>query len=92
MRLEAKDCLNPSMICVATIMAIKPNGKLLIHFDGWSEGYDYWCYPDSTDIHPAMWCNKHNKKVQPPKGMNNHLYITCTYYTLTVNTIYCLVV
>ena len=80
MRLEAKDRLNPSMICVATIMAIKPNGKLLIHFDGWSEGYDYWCYPDSTDIHPAMWCNKHNRKVQPPKGMSSictiHIHTT----------------
>lgn len=68
MRLEAKDRLNPALICVATVKAIKANGDLLIHFDGWSEGYDYWSKPDSTDLHPAMWCNKHNLKVQPPKG------------------------
>ena len=68
MRLEAKDRLNPDMIGVASIKSIKPNGHLLIHFDGWSDGYDYWCNPDSTDLHPAMWCNKHQMKVHPPKG------------------------
>uniref|UniRef100_A0A1X7UYJ4 TIR domain-containing protein n=1 Tax=Amphimedon queenslandica TaxID=400682 RepID=A0A1X7UYJ4_AMPQE len=77
MRLEAKDRMNPELICVATVKSIKPNGDLLIHFDGWSDGYDYWCKPDSTDIHPAMWCNKHNKKVTPPKGhIGNFLWNT----------------
>lgn len=35
MKLEAKDRQNPHLICVATIANIK-DGKLLIHFDGWT--------------------------------------------------------
>ena len=25
---------------------------MLIHFDGWSEGYDYWAPTDHKDLHP----------------------------------------
>lgn len=35
MKVEATDKQNPHLICVATIANIK-DGKLLIHFDGWS--------------------------------------------------------
>ena len=35
MKVEAKDRQNPNLICVATIANIK-DGKLLIHFDGWT--------------------------------------------------------
>nr|KAG5692965.1 hypothetical protein BaRGS_032397 [Batillaria attramentaria] len=27
-------------------------GSLLIHFDGWTNKYDYWAEPDSPDLHP----------------------------------------
>ena len=71
MRLEAKDRQNPqnpNMMCVATIADIR-DGKLLIHFDGWSTRYDYWCKPSSADIHPAMWSGKNQKDpVHPPYG------------------------
>ena len=65
MRLEAKDRLNPNLICVATITDIR-DGKLLIHFDGWSNRYDYWCEPDTPDIHPIRWCDNHGIGLQPP--------------------------
>ena len=68
MKLEAKDRKHPSLICVASIIDINDDDELLIHFDGWSAEYDYWCKPDSTDIHPPMWCNKHHRQLQPPQG------------------------
>lgn len=67
MKLEAKDRLNPHLICVATIVDVKKK-QVLIHFDGWSEQYDYWCDATSTDIHPAGWCSKHGYALQPPNG------------------------
>ena len=67
MKLEAKDRLNPSLICVATIADIK-NGKLLIHFDGWTNRYDYWCEPDTMDIHPMRWTHQRGRDLQIPYG------------------------
>ena len=85
MKVEAKDLQNPSLICVATIQDIK-QGKLLIHFDGWSSKYDYWCESTSTDIHPPMWCGKHGKKVQPPKGTLYNSYIYTPSHNMCVIT------
>ena len=68
MSVEAKDRKNPSLVCAATIQRIGERGKLLIHFDGWSQDYDYWCKPSTTDIHPPMWCGKNSRKVAAPKG------------------------
>ncbi len=65
MKLEAKD---RSMICVATVSDVKSNGELLIHFDGWTTTFDYWCKPDSTDIHPRGWCKKQTIVLEPPHG------------------------
>ena len=81
MRLEAKDRLNPGLICVATITNIK-DGQLLIHFDGWSNRYDYWCKPDTPDIHPIGWCDSKGRELQPPKGNKDssyslHIQSTC---------------
>lgn len=70
MRLEAKDRKNLSLICVATIAGIR-DGELLIHFDGWSNRYDYWCQPDSIDIHPVGWCEQKHQELQKPHGNNS---------------------
>ena len=67
MKLEAKDRLHPTLVAVATIINIRDK-KLLIHFDGWTSKYDYWCKPTSDDIHPVGWCAQHKKDLQPPKG------------------------
>ena len=68
MKLEAKDRIHPTLVCVATITDIKDE-QLLIHFDGWSIDYDYWCKPDSTDIHPRGWCSSHGVKLITPAGI-----------------------
>ncbi len=67
MKLEAKDRQHPSLVCVASITEIK-NGQLLIHFDGWTSTYDYWCEPTSADVHPTGWCQAQSHELQPPKG------------------------
>ena len=67
MKLEAKDRKNPELICVATIIGIEGK-RLLLHFDGWNEYYDYWCEPDTVDIHPIGWCEEHGHELQKPCG------------------------
>ena len=67
MRLEAKDRLNESLVAVATVANIKDD-QLLIHFDGWTSRYDYWCSCDCVDIHPVGWCGESRRQLQPPKG------------------------
>jgi len=54
---------------------VRDDGQLLIHFDGWSDTYDYWTEPSTVDIHPIGWfaqCGhkyqQYNQKLQPPKG------------------------
>lgn len=70
MRLEAVDRKNPQMICVATIAAVNPNRMdcFKIHFDGWTDRYDYWAPPDADDLHPVGWCAATGKTLQKPKN------------------------
>lgn len=70
MRLEAVDRKNPHLVCAATIAAIDPDRPdcLLVHFDGWSDSYDYWADPSSDDLHPIGWCPRNGKDLQKPKG------------------------
>ncbi|XP_033763307.1 uncharacterized protein LOC117344606 [Pecten maximus] len=77
MRLEALDRLNPSLVCAATVSKIsETDGRLLIHFDGWTKRYDYWTEPESKDLHPigymALNANSPNHnyttELQKPKG------------------------
>jgi len=68
MKLEAKDRLNPHLVCVATVADVM-NDQILVHFDGWSDQYDYWCGTTSIDVHPAGWCSKHGYALQPPNGI-----------------------
>ena len=92
MSLEAKDRKYPSLTCVATITDINEKGELLIHFDGWSNEYNYWCEPDSTDIHPPMWCGKHHRELQPPNSETEPIlfisfftpsYVLCVHSLMT---------
>ena len=74
MRLEACDRKNPGLTCVATIAAINgpPEEPLvLIHFDGWTDFFDYWAPLNSSDLYPVGHCeaSPHNTlTLQPPKG------------------------
>ena len=65
MRVELVDKRNPILCRVATISDVHSH-ELLVHFDGWSEAYDYWIDDDYTDIHPPGWCMKTGHPLQPP--------------------------
>ena len=67
MKLEAVDPKHPSYICVCTVVRVK-GSRLRLHFDGWSESYDFWTNSDSPFIYPVGWCEKHNQLLNPPRG------------------------
>ncbi|XP_066529581.1 lethal(3)malignant brain tumor-like protein 4 isoform X2 [Hoplias malabaricus] len=70
MKLEAVDKRNPMLIRVATISDTDDH-RVKIHFDGWSEEYDYWLDADSTDLHPMSWCQKTGHPLQHPNGSSD---------------------
>jgi mbt repeat len=56
-------------MCVATIIELNPNEqRLCVHFDGWTDKYDYWCPYDSANIAPIGTCAALGHNLQPPKG------------------------
>ncbi|RXM35938.1 Lethal(3)malignant brain tumor-like protein 3, partial [Acipenser ruthenus] len=42
--------------------------RIRLHFDSFSECYDFWANADSPDIHPVGWCTMTGHKLQPPKA------------------------
>ncbi|XP_077193295.1 lethal(3)malignant brain tumor-like protein 4 isoform X2 [Paroedura picta] len=67
MKLEGLDPEHPSLFCVLSVAEIQ-GYRLRLHFDGYSECYDFWVNADSPDIHPVGWCEKTGHKLLPPKG------------------------
>nr|KAG5705841.1 hypothetical protein BaRGS_030731 [Batillaria attramentaria] len=65
MKLEAVDRKNTVLICVATV-ADTLGDKVLVHFDGWEDAYDYWCDITSPYIHPVGWCQENARLLSPP--------------------------
>lgn len=65
MKLEAVDIRNQQLIRVATI-ASRDSHTVKIHFDGWSDKYDYWIDDDCPNLHPINWCQQTNHPLQPP--------------------------
>ncbi|XP_022170347.1 uncharacterized protein LOC111033751 [Myzus persicae] len=73
-KLEALDKLTRTLpqqlICVATVADILGN-RIRIHFDGWTDDFDYWTDITSTNIHPVGWCDKNGRTLCPPHGYDN---------------------
>ncbi|XP_030754394.1 lethal(3)malignant brain tumor-like protein 4 [Sitophilus oryzae] len=65
MKLEAVDKKDSALVCVATVRDMMDN-RLLIHFDGWDDIYDYWADPTSPYIHPVGWCDQYGHNLTPP--------------------------
>ncbi|XP_060529402.1 lethal(3)malignant brain tumor-like protein 4 isoform X2 [Cylas formicarius] len=65
MKLEAVDRKNTSLVCVATVRDMMDN-RILVHFDGWDDIYDYWADPTSPYIHPVGWCDQYGHNLTPP--------------------------
>ncbi|GCB65650.1 lethal(3)malignant brain tumor-like protein 4 isoform X1 [Scyliorhinus torazame] len=67
MRLEGIDPEHPSVFCVLSVAEVH-GYRIRLHFDGYSECYDFWINADSPDIHPLGWCEKTGHKLHLPKG------------------------
>ncbi|MGH0145181.1 UNVERIFIED_CONTAM: hypothetical protein FKN15_056820 [Acipenser sinensis] len=55
------------MLCVLSVAEVL-GYRIRLHFDGFSECYDFWANADSPDIHPVGWCTMTGHKLQPPKA------------------------
>ena len=66
-KLECIDPKHPSYICVCTIVKVK-GARLRLHFDGWSESYDFWTNVDSPFIYPMHWCERNGQVLHPPRS------------------------
>ncbi|XP_035826698.1 uncharacterized protein LOC101848126 [Aplysia californica] len=74
MRLEALDRLTPNLVCVATILEIdEAADQILIHFDGWTDRYDYWTNFESADLHPLGYMYHNGKRLAKEKRKNSSL-------------------
>jgi len=69
MKLEGIDPLHPSLYCVLSVAEVKGH-RLRLHFDGYSECYDFWTNADSPFIFPVGWVEKNGRELQPPLGVH----------------------
>ena len=67
MKLEAVDPRHPSCICAVSVVETQ-GARLRLHFDGWSESYDFWTNSDSHFLFFAGWCHQNGQKLHPPRG------------------------
>lgn len=54
-----KMLLNNILLCLCVVL-------FQIHFDGWSDEYNYWVDADSPELHPVGWCQKTGHPLQNP--------------------------
>lgn len=78
MKLEAVDPKHPSYICVCTVVRVK-GMRLRLHFDGWSESYDFWTSADSPFLFHVGWCEENGQKLYPPRSMSASEFNWDTY-------------
>ena len=64
-RLEVVDKRNQILIRAATIVDVESHA-VTVHFDGWSDVYDYMIDDDSFDLHPCGFCEKTGHPFCPP--------------------------
>ncbi|CAB3252094.1 unnamed protein product [Arctia plantaginis] len=69
MRLEAIDPQHPSLFCVVSVAEVQ-GYRMRLHFDEYSELYDYWVNADCLDIFPPGWCEKNGRTLRPPSNMS----------------------
>lgn len=70
MKLEAVDPRHPSCICVVSVVETQ-GARMRLHFDGWSESYDFWTNSDSHLLFPAGFCSKYGQKLNLPRGLQS---------------------
>ncbi|MBN3326499.1 LMBL3 protein, partial [Atractosteus spatula] len=81
MKLEGVDPEHPSVYCVLTVAEVS-GYRIRLHFDKYSDCYDFWINANSSDIHPVGWCEKTGHKLYPPKGMKEEEFSWQAYIKL----------
>ena len=66
MKMECIDPRHQSCFCVVSVVEAQ-GARLRLHFDGWSENYDFWINADSSFLYPRGWCEKNGQKLCPPR-------------------------
>ncbi|KAG1697663.1 Lethal(3)malignant brain tumor-like protein 3 [Nymphon striatum] len=66
MKLEGIDPDHQSMFCVMTVADVL-GFRIQLHFDGYSENFDFWVDADSMYIFPVGFCDKTGRNLHPPK-------------------------
>ncbi|KAI3380042.1 hypothetical protein SNEBB_002052 [Seison nebaliae] len=88
MLLEAVDRLNVHLLCVATIINVERTiygVKVRIHFDGWTDRFDYETNIDNLDLRPCGYHknaeNSQHRNLQSPKGYTGREFTWSNYFT-----------
>ena len=42
--------------------------RIRLHFDGYSDSYDFWENANSRNIFPPGWCKQNQQRLEVPKG------------------------
>ncbi|XP_032897189.1 lethal(3)malignant brain tumor-like protein 1 isoform X3 [Amblyraja radiata] len=82
MKLEGIDPTHPSMYFVLTVFEVC-GYRVRLHFDGYSEGHDFWVNADCPDIHPAGWCEKTGHRLYLPRGYKDEEFSWPSYLRVT---------
>ncbi|KAK3522498.1 hypothetical protein QTP86_016147, partial [Hemibagrus guttatus] len=85
MRLEGIDPLHPSMYCVLSVAKVS-GYRMRLHFDNYSDCYDFWVNCNLPDIHPVGWCEKTGHKLHLPKERLAVCYV-CAVCVLALQTV-----
>nr|XP_019541705.2 uncharacterized protein LOC109412531 isoform X1 [Aedes albopictus]XP_029729154.1 uncharacterized protein LOC109412531 isoform X1 [Aedes albopictus]XP_029729155.1 uncharacterized protein LOC109412531 isoform X1 [Aedes albopictus] len=81
MSLEADDLKKSGKVCVASVTD-KIDNRILVHFDGWDERYDYWVDIRSPYIHHIDWHHENGYNITPPPDWNKGEFEWAKYIRL----------
>ena len=71
MKLEAIDPEHPALFCVVTVVSVR-GYRIRLHFDGYSDSYDFWENANSRNIFPPGWCKQQRQRLETPNGWKNN--------------------
>ncbi|XP_053690306.1 uncharacterized protein LOC128738875 isoform X2 [Sabethes cyaneus] len=78
MCLEADDLKKSGKVCVASV-SDKIDNRILVHFDGWDERYDYWVDIHSPYIHYINWHQENGYNITAPPDWNKGTFDWAKY-------------
>ncbi|KAK9504696.1 hypothetical protein O3M35_010966 [Rhynocoris fuscipes] len=84
-KLEAIDPEHQSNICVVTVSKII-GYRLKLHFDCYSDIFDFWVNVDSPNIFPSGFCSRHGISLCPPQGHSRETFNWLSYNSIWMAT------